>query len=347
MDIVLSILGALLVLGILVFVHELGHYGMGRLLGFKIVEFAIGMGPKLAKFERKGILYSIRALPIGGMCQFEGEDEGVKNADSFNSKPVWKRMLVVLAGPLMNILFAIIFSAITLMAYGDLKYMPQVVDFDQEFSIAQDSGMLKGDIIVEINGTPITYPNQAVEELRSADPNGTTIIVVDRAGERVSLGLSDIYNAQKQGNYIGITIGAAAIREEYGFFSAWGGSVKYTVSMIDEMFGFLGTLFQGNVQQGDVVSAVGMIDLIGQAVRSSFETVLRMAVLISINLGIINLLPLPALDGGRFVFMGIEAIFRKPVPVKVEAVVHMIGFALLMVLMIVLTFGDISRLVGG
>lgn len=110
MDIVLSILGALLVLGILVFVHELGHYGMGRLLGFKIVEFAIGMGPKLAKFERKGILYSIRALPIGGMCQFEGEDEGVKNADSFNSKPVWKRMLVVLAGPLMNILLRLYFQ---------------------------------------------------------------------------------------------------------------------------------------------------------------------------------------------------------------------------------------------
>lgn len=339
---ILSILGALLVISLLVVIHELGHYGVGRLLGFKIVEFAVGMGPKLFKFEKNGIIYSLRAFPIGGMCQFYGEDNAAENDDCFNSKPAWKRMLVVLAGPVMNILFAVILSIITLTAFGD--YMPQIQGFVEDVpSVAQQAGIEEGDFILAIDGRSIAYYNDVSNVIAAADGE-EAVFTVERNGEKLDITVKNLYNAELERNYMGVTIAAA--RKSYSFPEACAGSFRYTFTMVREMFSFFGTLFKGQIHSGDVMGFVGTIDLIGQAVRLGFETVLRIAVLISINLGIVNLLPFPALDGGRLVFL-LFAIFGIRINERVEGIIHAVGLIILLGLMVLLTFGDVSRLIGG
>lgn len=342
MEQVLSILAALLILCVFVFVHELGHYTAGRLLGFRIQEFAIGMGPIVYKKEKKGILYSLRALPIGGMCRFYGEDEAPSAKDSFNAQRPWKRLLVVLSGPAMNILFAVLFAAISLFAYGDV--VPAVSGFADGASPAREQGMMAGDIIRAVDGKRVEYYDDVIPRIRAA--NGEhAVITVERDGKPVDLEMNNIYDAGLGRNYLGINI--EPVRKPFGVLEAVGGSFVYVGSVIRQMFDFLGNLFTNGVQQGDFVGPVGTITYIGQAVRLGFETVLRIGVLISINLAIFNILPLPALDGGRTVFILVEWIRGKPIPAEREGMVHFVGILLLFGLMIVLTFGDVSRLLGG
>lgn len=339
---ILSIVAALLILCVFVFVHELGHFLMGRALGFKILEFAIGMGPVVLKKERNGIQYSLRAFPIGGMCRFYGEDETPTDGQSFNSQKPWKRLLVLVAGPLMNILFAVVFAIVTLLAYGD--YMPRIASFTDNNTLAEASGLQPGDMLVAVDGHRIINFNDSTTRIKAGDGEHA-VITVERDGINVDIPVDGMYNEEMGRNYLGINI--EAVRTPFGFFEAVGGSVRYVGSMIKEMLSFIFSIFTSGVQQGDVVGPVGTIAYIGQAVRLGFETVLRIAVLISVNLGIMNLLPLPALDGGRIVFVVIEWIRGKPVKPEREGTVHLIGIILLFALMVYLVFSDISLLFGG
>lgn len=339
---VLSIVAALLILCVFVFVHELGHYTMGRLLGFRIQEFAIGMGPVVYKKVKSGIQYSLRAFPIGGLCRFYGEDEAVSSKDSFNAHAPWKRLLVVLAGPAMNILIAVLFAAISLFAYGDI--VPSVSGFAEGASPAREYGMLVGDVIHSVDGKRVEYYDEVVSLIRGADGEHA-VITVERGGELVDLPMDGIFDAQLGHNYLGINI--EPVRKQFGLFEAIGGSFLFVGSVIHQMLDFLGSIFTTGVQQGDFVGPVGTITFIGQAVRLGFETVLRIGVLISINLGIFNVLPLPALDGGRTVFILIEWIRGKPIPAEREGMVHFVGILLLFGLMILLTFSDVAKIMGG
>lgn len=312
---------------------------LARKFGFGIIEFAIGMGPVVWKKEKDGIQYSLRAFPIGGMCRFEGEDEQSDSPRAFNKQAVWKRMLVVIAGPLMNVLFAIVFAVITLVVYGD--YMPQIAGFSGADSPAALSGMKEGDILLGVGEKRIDYYTDATEAIAGAESESCTVIV-DRAGEKVTLELHDIYNEAEGRNMLGVTIQPA--RYHFPFFTCFANSFGYVGDMVGSMFGFFGQLFSGKVQDGDVGGPVMMIDIIGQAVRLGLETVLRMTVLISINLAVINILPFPALDGGRLVFMAIEAIRGKPIDQNAEGMVHLIGFGLMMALVVFLTYKDVLRL---
>lgn len=345
MGTVLSIIAALLILTVFVFVHELGHYSVGRLFNFEIDEFALGMGPVIVKTTSKktGIMYAVRAFPIGGMCRFYGEDEDVKTERvGFNEQKVWKRALVVLAGPVMNILFAFIFAVITLVSYGD--YVPSINSFSAEDAPAVEAGLLPGDVITHIDGKRVTYFNQTATLIASAD-SAAVDIEVERDGEALTFTCRDIYDAEAGRNYIGIYMDA--VRQSYTLGEAIDFSFSYIWGIICEMFSFLGKLFvPGAVSGDDVGGPVAIISLLSQAVRLGFETVLRLAVLISINLGIVNLLPLPALDGGRLVFMGIEAIRGKPVPQKIEGMVHLVGIILLFALIILLSVKDVIGLFG-
>ncbi len=346
MSTLVSILLALVVLSVFVVIHELGHYGAGRLLGFGILEFSVGMGPVLFKVKRKGIDYSLRALPIGGMCRFYGEDEDLP-ADApaglpFNAQKVWKRFLVVVAGPVMNLLFAVIFAVIALVAYGD--YGVQIQDFSYENSPAEQAGLLPGDILMNVDGREIMYYAQATDFIIAANSEESPVTVL-RNGERVTVTVKNFYSEADGRNMLGIQIDYARVR--FGFFDACGRSFGYVWSMIVEMVKFLGSVFSGTVQSGDVAGPVGTINIIAQAVRAGFETVLRLGILISVNLGFINILPFPALDGGRLIFMLIEAVRGKPVAPQKEGVVHFIGFVLLMALMAYLVVKDVIGLVGG
>lgn len=340
----LSILAALLVLSVFVVVHELGHFVAGRLLGFTVLEFAVGMGPAILKKEKNGITYSLRAFPIGGMCRFYGEDEEAKDGRSFASHPVWKRIIVVAAGPVMNILTAILFAVVSLMSYGVYVDVPTVQELSSETAPAAVAGIEPGDVLYAINGDVIESYEETSELILGASGAEMTI-TVRRDGELVDLIVRDFYNEAEGRNLIGITYGYG--RERYGLFKAIGSSFRYVWDIFVEMARFIGSIFTQGVQAGDVVGPVGTVTIIGQAVRTGFETVLYLAVLISVNLAFMNLLPLPALDGGRLVFLVIEAIRRKPVPPEKEGMVHFAGLVLLMLLMVYLTVSDVRGLVNG
>lgn len=340
MTTILSIICALLVIGILAFVHELGHFWVARKFGFGILEFAIGMGPVVWKKEKDGIQYSLRAFPLGGMCRFEGEDEECESPGAFNRQAVWKRILVTVAGPLMNVLFALLFAVITLVAYGD--YMPQIVSLSAEDSPAAVAGIQPEDVLLKVGGQKITYYTEATDAILKADSESCEVLV-DRGGEKVGLTLKNIYDAEQGRNMLGITIQPA--RYHFSFGECIVNSFRYVGDMVKSMFSFFGELFKGNVNDGDVGGPVMMIDIIGQAVRLGFETVLRLTVLISINLAVVNILPLPALDGGRIVLMLVEAVRGKPMDRNAEGMIHLIGFGLLMLLVVFLTYKDILRMV--
>lgn len=339
---VLSVIAALLVLSILVTVHELGHFGVGRLLGFTILEFSVGMGPVVVKKTKNDIQYSLRALPIGGICRFYGEDQEVKDARCFNAQPAWKRFLTIIAGPIMNLLFAIVFAIIALTCYGD--FVPSVYELSGADTPAYRAGLQAGDILYAVDGNRIEYYADTVPMILAADGKEMQL-TVERGGELVDFTVVDFYSAEEQRNMIGITISPE--RKIYAFFPAIGQSFHYVGSTVSETLRFFGRLFQGQVESTDVAGTVGIISYLSEAVRSGLETVLRMSILISISLGIMNLLPLPALDGGRLVFIIIEWIRGKPVNPKVEGMVHFIGLLALFALLIFLTYNDIANMIRG
>lgn len=338
---IISIIGALLVLTVLVFFHELGHFYAGKKLGFRIDEFAIGMGPTVVSREKNGTKFAVRVLPIGGLCMFHGEDEGVKDPDCFSAQPVWKRMIVVAAGPFMNIVLAVVIAVVILMSYGE--YMPGIVELTDANAPAAAAGIEVGDIILAVDDTEITYYTDCIPAIEGADHAGADI-TVRRGDEDVILRVNDIYDPETGANRLGIMI--SPVRLKYGLFGAVANSFRYVWDIMMEMFRFLGSIFTTGIQSGDVAGPVGTISLIGQAVRAGFEVVLRLGVLISINLGIMNILPLPALDGGRLLFMVVEAIRGKAMPPEKEGMIHFAGIILLFGLMILLTFMDVKNLFG-
>ena len=341
MSTAISILAALVLLSFLVMIHEMGHYFAGRALGFSILEFSIGMGPKLLKKTKNGTEFSLRAFPIGGMCRFEGEDEGVKNERSFNAQKVWKRIIVVIAGPLTNLIFAIVLSFITLSIFGD--YMPTIYEVTPD-TPAYVAGVQTGDVIQEINGEPVKFYFQTVDMIVAVESNDIDL-TVNRNGESKVLHLANVYNAEQGKNYIGVTITPGRMKFDVGESAAR--SVNYVTATLAETFRFFGRAAQGNVSSTDATGPVGIVAIISEAVRSSGESVLRLLVLISASLGIMNLLPIPAMDGGRLVFMIIEAVRGKPIAAEKEGMVHFVGLVLLFGLIILMTFNDISNLMNG
>ncbi|MCE5189210.1 MAG: site-2 protease family protein [Eubacteriales bacterium] len=341
MTIALSIFAALLLLSLLVMVHELGHYLAGRALGFSILEFSIGMGPKLLKKSKNGTEFSIRAFPIGGLCRFEGEDQEANSERSFNAQKVWKRIIVVISGPVMNLLFAIVCSLITLLAFGD--FMPGINEVTPD-SPAAVAGVAVGDVIEKVNEKPVRFYFQTVDMIRAVKTADMTL-TVNRNGEHKQLTLSNIYNEELGRNLIGVTI--SQVRVRFGFGASITRSVNYVTATLVETFRFFGRAAQGDVTGSDAAGPVAIVAIISEAVRSGGEYVMRLLVLISASLGIMNLLPIPAMDGGRLAFMIVEVIRGKPIAPEKEGMVHFIGLILLFGLMILLTYNDITNLIRG
>ena len=328
-------------LSIFVTVHELGHFVVGRLLKFKITGFSIGMGPVLFGKEKNGTLYALRAFPIGGMCQFYGEDSDTGSNDGFNDHPVWKRFLVVLAGPVMNLLLALILSVAALSAYGN--YMPQIAEI-MDGTPAASSGLQEQDIITAVDGKSVTFYNEVFDMITGCREDSIRL-TVNRDGRTEQLTVDGIYNEEKASNFLGVSIIPARLR--YSFARSVTGAFSYVGSVIRQTFEFFGVLLSGNAQSGDVAGPVGTIAYISEAVRYGFEVILQLSILINISLGIMNLLPIPALDGGRILFYVVEAVRGKPIDREKEGIIHLIGFVLLMALIVFLTFNDISNLING
>lgn len=339
----LAILAFLLILSFLIAVHEMGHFLVGRALGFTILEYSLGMGPVvLKKNDKRGTQFSLRALPTGGMCRFYGEDQPVQDERCFNAKPVWKRMLVVLAGPVVNLIFAVLFAFCFYIGYGEICYGITEVNQDSPAAIA---GIMPGDVITEIDGETVTADSDVVSLIRYGDIEKLNMTVL-RDGTTLKLTVSDMYQADEGYNMIGITLAAAYQR--VSFSRAVALSFFYVGDTVSQTCQAIGKLFSGKAQGNEFGSIIMVGTVTVEAIKNyGFDSVLQIIMLLSVSLGFINLLPIPALDGGRFLFMLIELIRGKPAKADVEGTIHFIGLILLLALMALLMYNDIANLVKG
>ena len=365
----------LLIFFVIVMGHEFGHFLIAKVNGIRVNEFAIGMGPKIAGFKKGDTEYALRAFPLGGACIFEGEDglEAAKEEASaagtpadktgrgalrnvpvdvdrgnFQNAPVWSRIATVFAGPLFNFLLAFIF-AIMVAGYAgaDLPVLGSVV----EGSAAEAAGMQAGDKILRFN-SKINLAREISLEMALNKTGEPVKVVYERDGQEYETTLTPIYN-EEAGKYLVGFQNYASYDEAKGtklFRYAWYQlrfCIKNSVLSVK-------SLVEGKLSKNDVAGPVGMAQIVDQVKTAAepggpmlvFMNMVNLAMLLSVSLGVMNLLPLPALDGGRLVFLFLEVLRGKPIPPEKEGVIHFAGFVALMVLMVFVMFNDIQRIIG-
>ncbi len=342
------IIFAILFFGFIIISHELGHFSLARIFKVKINEFSIGMGPALLKKKGKETQYSLRLFPVGGYVSMEGEDEESKDERAFCNKPVWQRFLIVLAGATVNLIVGTALVAI-LICQQDLVGTTQIHSF-KEGSALQATGLEPMDYIKEINGRHV-FSDTDISYLMLTDDDGSMDFVVERNGEKKEIKGVKFTTVEKDGEtkfvYDMVICGV-----DKSFFSVAKATGGQTLSIARMVWMSLGDLLSGKYGLKDVSGAIGTVGFIADTVEESQKTtdysaLINIMAFISINIGVFNLLPVPALDGGRLFFMLIEMIFRKPIPAKYENWVHAVGMVLLLIFMAVISFSDIFKLIRG
>lgn len=339
------------VLGLLVFVHELGHFVTARLNGIRVDEFGFGFPPRLFGVERGGVIYSINAIPVGGFVRIYGENgENPDEPYAFGAKKPWQRALVLAAGSAMNVLLAILIFAGLAMTVGLPNPQGAAVSAIAPGSPAQAAGLRPGDELVSIAGTPI----RSVDDVAAvvARSLGREVpVVVERGGERRTVRLTPRANPPPEQGAIGIGLSAArVIQEKYGPVEAIPAGVRYTLRTIVSFVTGIGDLITGRLRGGaGLAGPVGIAQLTGEVAQQGNGAVnlLSLTAFLSLNLFLVNMLPLPALDGGRLVFVLLEAIRRKKIAPQREAFVHAVGMMMLLAFLIVISFFDVRRIIEG
>lgn len=411
----MTIISSILVFSAIVLVHEYGHYKAAKSVGIRVYEFAIGMGPTLLKREKNGTIYSIRAVPIGGFVQMEGEEEDVRTSTSFSTKTVWQRFLVIFSGPLMNFVLALALFVIIAFSFG--------VYGNRIDSIAEDSneykeGLRPGDKIISVNGEKAyiwedifyeiignenpyyTVKYERDNQIREARINNnyrklvgistqmsdgkatTTVSPTDVTSPAYGAGIKDgdvvikindvsVNSWDELTNQVELTESGKPVKVtvdrdgkildfnivpqtqitvkfntqlEKSFMTAISSSAYKTVYYIELMFKTISQLVTGKLGSDALGGPVMVISMVGEAAESGILSLLNLAAFISINLGFMNLLPIPALDGSKIVFLMVEAVRGKAIPVEKEGYIHFIGFVVLIGFMIFITYKDILRL---
>ena len=321
---------------VMIFPHELGHYIAAKRLGVKVNEFAFGMGPVIWKKQKGETLHSIRLFPIGGFCSMEGEDEDSDEPRAFNNKKPWQKIIILAAGSFMNVLCAILIMSIVV---GVLGFTTTTIDTVSEGSPAETAGIMAGDEITAIDGQPIEAWTDVSAAIASAE-GGQIIMTVQRDGRTLEAAVTP--DQTQDGAYlIGITS-----RVSHNPFRAVAEGAKSTWNITVSMFQTLSQLFTGQLGADSLSGPVGMVQMVSQTTQYGWWYYGFLTALICINLAIINMLPLPALDGGRIIFVIISMITGRPVSQKVEGTVHFVGIMLLFGLMAYVTFNDITRIFG-
>ena len=335
----MSIVYTLIILCILIVTHEFGHFIVAKLNGIYVEEFSLGMGPQLIQWGKKETKYSIRLLPIGGYVKMEGEDEESDNPRAFCNKGVLARMSVVFAGPFMNFVFAIIFFMVAFMYFGTPNTDSVIGEVEVD-GPAYEAGLQDGDVVLTVDGNAVSTWEDMTSYIQPANGEALTL-QVSRDGEIFETQVTPEYNEEYGYSLIGITqhIDKANLLQSVKM-----GCVKtydFTVLLVKSLY----QMVTGQMAV-DVAGPVGMVTIVDQYAQTAFMYLFMLAGILSINLGVINLLPFPALDGSRLVFLAIEGVRGKPVPTEKEAMVHFVGIVILLALMVVITVNDIGRLVG-
>ncbi len=371
----------LIIFGVVVISHEFGHFIIARKNGIRVLEFSVGMGPTLFAYTKNGVKYSLKLLPIGGACMFDGEDgmevQGGKEAPgdmyrkavpedgrlqqgevfdphmqaegiAFNEAGVWKRIAAVFAGPFFNFILAFVVAVIlTAFSGADLPVIGQI----SENSAAEQAGLCAGDVITQINGEKIHFYRE-VAVISSMNKGEPLEIHYKRGDESGVAQVTPTYDEQAGRYYMGIRPAGEYLEcnplqvFQYGFYE-----VEYYVKTT---YKSLGMLLRGQVTKDEVSGPIGIAQFVGESYDqveqsagtvSALLTMLEIMVLLSVNLGILNLLPLPALDGGRLLFMFIEVIRGKPIAPEKEGLIHFAGLVVFMVLMVFVMYNDIMKLI--
>lgn len=340
----MSYILALIIFSAIVIFHELGHFLLAKWNGIEVIEFSLGMGPRLLSHVWGDTRYSLKLLPIGGSCQMVGEEEASDSAGAFGNKSVWARIAVVAAGPVFNFILAWVLA---LIIVGSVGYDNTMVDIIPD-SAAAEAGMEDGDQIISINGSR-TWLYREVSLYSSLHQGQTATVVFERNGEKQTVVLTP--KQSDTGAYL-YGFSRTVQREKGGALETVGYScaeIRYWLKATVES---LKMLIGGQVGLEEMSGPVGIVSTIGDIYKESrvdgwyyvTMNMIMIAILLSVNLGVMNLLPIPALDGGRLVFLILEAIRGKAIPQEKESMVHFTGFVLLMGLMAVILFSDLHKL---
>ncbi len=322
----------------LVVIHEFGHFIAAKSLGVRVNEFAIGFGPTLLKKKGKETTYMIKLIPFGGYCAMEGEDENSDDAKAFCNKAAWRRFLIVVMGAVFNLIFGLIIVGITLApqtAYATTT----VAEFSETATSNAENGLMVGDEIIEVDGRSI-YTFYDLSYNFTAVKDGNLNMTVLRNGQEVALPNVPFATEKYEGyNVIKLDFKVYGEKRTVGTFLKQ--TVNTSISYGRMVVFSLIDMIKGRYRVSDISGPVQVTATLGEAAKSGITNMLPLIALITINLGIFNLLPIPALDGGRLVFILIEMIFRKPVPQKYEKWVHAIGMIFLLTLMAVILVKDV------
>ncbi len=322
----------------LVVIHEFGHFIAAKSLGVKVNEFALGFGPRLIHWNGKETEYSLRLIPFGGYCAMEGEDETSADPRAFCSKPAWRRFVIVVMGAVFNLLFGLVLIGI-ILAPKDVYATTTVAKFTENATSNASGGLQVGDTILEIDGRDI-YSTYDMSYNFTAVKDGKLDLTVRRDGKRVSLTDVPFQTVEEKGyNIIKVDFFVKGEKRTLGTFLSETGRTAISYSRI-VVFSLI-DMFSGRYHISDVSGPVEITAVMGEAAKTSVFSLLSILALITVNLGIFNLLPIPALDGGRLVFLLFEMIFRRPVPQKYETCVHAAGMVILLGIMVVITLKDI------
>lgn len=337
----ITVLSTVVVFVVLIFIHEFGHFIAARLCGVGINEFSIGMGPSLFSWRSKkyGTRYGVRALPIGGYVSMVGEDEASDDESAYCNKSIWKRMAIVLAGPTMNLVLGFLLMTVIVFSQTALA-STTIAEFNEDAT--SNKYLQVGDKIVAVDGVPVYTGNDAAYEIMNQGYEPIDITVI-RNGEKVKI--KDITFSSFSED--GVTFG----NYDFKFLAegkSFGNLIKHSfwrsVSTVKMVIDSVVSLVTGRYGLDAVSGPVGVAEVVGDAARGGIINLFYIVTVLSINLGVFNLIPFPALDGGRFMFLIIEAICRKPINKDVEKYVNLVGIAILFAFMLFVMCKDIIKL---
>ena len=368
---------------VMITLHEFGHFASAKILGVKVLEFSVGMGPAILKHQGKKTLYALRVFPIGGYCRLEGEDGESSDPEAFSNQKLWKRFVIVASGAIINILLGFVLFMIVVKMMSPIA--TNVIETIDTRSHLSETGVMAGDEVISINGHKIGIYNDIALYTDEFDENTKSAhLVVKRGREKLEFdfvpslsevsvtygengaefsdtlcGITENYTVEYQRevpeNLIGqnfeikrYIIGFEAKREEITALNVIPEAFKYTRYIVKSIFSAIGDMISGKMGLNSLSGPVGVAGVINDAVNSGGNSLLNILFIVAaltLNLGIFNLLPLPALDGGRLFFMIIELIRRKPIPPEKEGLVHTIGLAMLLILAAIVCYSDIMKLI--